>query len=70
MARQANWNDLGTLESVDKRIAAIRGDLQTLAELEGVADALVHVDQLSDAVADIAANIEIELHERGARKDR
>ena len=70
MARLANRKDLGTLEAVDKRIAAIRGDLQTLAELEGVADALVHVDQLSDAVADIAANVEMELHERGARKDR
>jgi hypothetical protein len=70
MARQANWKDLGTLEAVEKRIAAIRGDLQTLAELEGVADALVHVDQLSDTIADIAANVEMEIHERGARKDR
>jgi hypothetical protein len=70
MARQANWKDLSALETVDKRIAAIRGDLQTIAELEGVADVLVHVDQLNDAVADIAANVEMELHERGARKDR
>ena len=70
MARQANWKDLGALETVEKRIAAIRGDLQTIAELEGVAGALVHVDQLNDAVADIAANVEMEIHERGARKDR
>jgi len=70
MARQANRKDLSALETVDKGIAAIRGDLQTIAELEGVADVLVHVDQLNDAVADIAANVEMELHERGAQKDR
>jgi len=70
MTRQPNWNDLGTIEAVEKKLAGIRDGLKAIADLGGVTDALEIVDQLDDAIADIAADVEIELHERGARRGR
>lgn len=70
MTRIANWSDLGTLDAVEKNIARIRNALKTIAGLDGVNDTLALVDQLDNAVADIAADVEIGLHERGARKGR
>ena len=70
MTRQANWNDLGTLEDIEKKVAAIRDVLRAITELDGVKGALELVDQLDDAVQDIAADVEMELHERGAQKGR
>jgi hypothetical protein len=70
MTRQANWNDLGTIEAIEKKVAGIRVALKAIADLDGVNDALVLVDQLDDAVADIAADVEIGLHERDARRRR
>ncbi len=61
--RQGNWSDLGTLEAIEKMIARIRRALKAIADLDGVTDALTLVDQLDDAVADIAADVEMELHE-------
>jgi hypothetical protein len=70
MTWQANQNDLGTLEDVDKKVAAIRDVLRAITELDGVKRALELVDQLDDAVQDIAADVEMELHERGTQKGR
>ncbi len=70
MTRHADWNDLGTIEVVEKKVAAVREALQAIAEIDGVKDALALVDQLDDAVADIAADVEMELHERRDRKGR
>jgi len=70
MTRQANWNDLDTIEAVEKKVAGIRDALKAIADLDGVTDALALVDQLDDAIADIAADVEIELHERGAQRGR
>ena len=70
MTRQANWNDLGTVEVIEKKLAAIRDALKAIAELNGVNDAIALVDQLDDAIADIAADVEIGIHERGAQRGR
>ena len=70
MARQAGWNDLDALEAIEKRVSGIRGALSAVAELDGVKDALALVDQLEEVVADIAADVEMELHERGTQKGR
>ena len=70
MTRQANWNDLGTIEAIEKKVAGIRDALKAIADLDGVNDALALVDQINGAVADIAADVEIELHERDARRRR
>ncbi len=70
MTRQANWNDLGTIEAIEKKVAGIRDALKPIADLDGVNAALALVDQLDDAIADIAADVEIELHERGERQRR
>ena len=70
MSRQANWNDLGTIEAIERKLAGIRDALKAIADLDGVNDALALVDQLDDAVADIAADVEIELHERDAQRRR
>ncbi|MFH1866349.1 MAG: hypothetical protein ABIK85_10745 [Candidatus Eisenbacteria bacterium] len=70
MTRQANWNDIGTLEAIEKKVSGIREALNALAELDGVNDVLALVDQLDEVVADIAADVEMELHERGIQKGR
>ncbi len=70
MTRQANHSDLGTVEAIEKKINGIRNALKAIAELDGVNDALKLVDQLDDAIADIAADVEMELHERGAGRGR
>ena len=70
MTRRPNWNDLGTLEAVDKKLAEIRSSPRAVAELDGVNDALAIVDQLDEAITDIAADVEMELHERDAQKGR
>jgi hypothetical protein len=69
-ARRARRGDLGTIEAVEKKVAAIRNAFLEIAEIDGVRDALALVDQLDDAVADIAADVEMELHERRDRKGR
>ena len=70
MTRQANWNDLGTIEAIEKKLAGIRDALAAISDLDGITDALGLVDQLDDAIADIAADVEIGLHERGAQRGR
>jgi len=70
MARQEERNDLDALEAIDKRVSGIREALNAVAELDGVKDAVALVDQLEEVVADIAADVEMELHERGTRKGR
>jgi len=68
MIRQASWNDIDALEAIDKKVAKIREALNAVADLDGVSDALALADQLGEVVADIAANIELELHERRAER--
>ncbi|MBN1461969.1 MAG: hypothetical protein JXA57_20760 [Armatimonadetes bacterium] len=68
MTRQANWNDLEALEAIDKKVAEIREALRAVAALDGVAGALALVDRLEEAVTDIAADVELALHERGAER--
>ena len=68
MTRKANRGDLRTLEDVDKKLDEIRGALLTVTDLDGVKFALKVVDQLNELVGDIAASVEMELHEREAKK--
>lgn len=68
MIRQASWNDIDALEAIDKEVAKIREALNAVADLDRVSDALALADQLGEVVADIPANIELELHERGAER--
>lgn len=68
MTGTANWSDLGTLDPVEKNLAGTRHALKTIAALDCIGDALSSVDQLDDAVSDIAADVEIGIHERGAWK--
>ena len=70
MTRQPNRSDLRTMEAVEKKVAAIRNALKAVTELHGVNDALAIVDQLDEAITDIAADVEMELHERDAQKGR
>ena len=70
MTRQPNRNDLGTLEAIEKKVAVIRNALKAVSELDGMNDALAIVGQLDEAITDIAADVEMELHERDARKGR
>ena len=70
MTHQSKRNDLKTLEAIEKKVAAIRSSLRAVAELDGVNDALAIVDQLDEAITDIAADIEMELHECNAQKGR
>ena len=70
MIRQANRSDLSTLEAVDRKLGDIRRSLQAVTDLDGVKFALKVVDQLDEIVGDIAAAVEMELHERGAQKGR
>jgi len=70
MTRQANRSDLSTLEDVDKKLGDIRRSLQAVADLDGVKFALKVVDQLDELVGDIAAAVEMELHERDEQKGR
>ncbi len=68
MTRQADWNDLDALEAIDKKVAKIREALNAVAEIDGVTGALALLDRLEEAVTDIAADIELELHEHGAER--
>jgi hypothetical protein len=70
MTQQASSNDLRTIEAVDKKLDQIRQSLLTVADLDGVKFALQVVDQLADLVGDIAASVEMELHERDAQRGR
>lgn len=70
MTRQPNSNDLRTIEAVDKKIDQVRQSLLTVADLDGVKFALKVVDQLDELVGDIAAAVEMELHERDDQKGR
>ena len=70
MTRQPNWNNLRTIEAVEKKVALLRDALGTMTELDGVKDALAIVDLLDEAITDIAADIEMELHECNAQKGR
>lgn len=70
MTRQPNRSDLRTLEAVDKKLAVIRNALKTVTELDGINDALAIADQLEEAITDIAADVEMELHDRNAQKGR
>ena len=70
MTRQPIWNDLRAMEAIEKKLAAIRDTLKAIAKLHGVNDALAIVDQLDEAITDIAADVEMELHECDAQKGR
>lgn len=70
MTRQSDRNDLRTMEAIEKKVAVIRNSLKAVTELDGVNDALAIVDKLDEAITDIAADIEIEIHERDAQKGR
>lgn len=70
MTRQANGIELKTIEAIERHLAGIRNQMKAMAECDGVKDAIALVDQLEEAVADIAADIEMELHERRDPKGR
>ena len=70
MTHQSKRNDLKALDALEKKVAAIRNALKAVAKLDGVTNALAIVDQLDEAITDIAADIEMELHECNAQKGR
>jgi|GEM_PF-6260742 len=62
--REDEHADFSTLLAVDGKISEIRDSLRTLAHLDGIQDAITLVGQLAEAIADIGACVEMELHEQ------
>jgi len=68
MTRQVSSSDLHALEAIDGKVTTIREAINALAEIDGMTGVLALVNRLEEAVTDIAADIELKLHERGPQR--